>query len=312
MPDEATRRDDAFSLAGIETVAGVTNGRSHVAVGSADAFLEQILTETSGYYLLGVESPPGGGDWMSLKVNTRRGRTSVHAASRIARPGAAIDAVTRPASLEERLVSIVKRGGLVRGLRVELATALSRDPLGQRLQVTVNVRLRESRPGPLHALFVFLSLDGRIVSDGRLTLVPRHAEPGYRAAFRVPVLPGRYLLRIGVADAQGEMGLTEQEVVARLTRIGSYHASDLVVAWVGPDNQLQYPELDEVPPGAVALRTLVELYAAEGKPTVVPRVRLHVEPSAGGDAITSPRDRGADGGPRGAAENGLAHSRRGV
>ena len=132
--------------------------------------------------------------------------------------------------------------------------------------------------------------DGRIVSDGRLTLVPRHAEPGYRAAFRVPVLPGRYLLRIGVADAQGEMGLTEQEVVARLTRIGSYHASDLVVAWVGPDNQLQYPELDEVPPGAVALRTLVELYAAEGKPTVVPRVRLHVEPSAGGDAITRDMD----------------------
>jgi VWFA-related protein len=286
MPDEARRRDNAFSLAGIETVAGVTNGKSHVAVGSADAFLEQILTETSGYYLLGVESPPGGGDWMSLKVTTRRGRTSVHAASRIARPGVVLNAVTAPASPEERLVSIVKRGGLVRGLRVELATALSRDALGQRLQVTANVRLRESRPGPLQALFILLGLDGRIVSDGQLTLVPRHAEPGYRAAFHLPVLPGRYLLRIGVTDAQGEMGLAEQEVMARLTRIGSYHASDLVVAWMGPDNQLQYPELDEVPAGAVALRTLVELYAAEGKLTAVPRVHLHIEPSAGGAAIT--------------------------
>jgi VWFA-related protein len=286
MPDEARRRDDAFSLAGIETVAGVTNGRSHVAVGSADTFLEQILTETSGYYLLGVESPPGGGDWMSLKVATRAGRTSLHAASRIARPGTAIDSVTAPASLEERLVSIVKRGGLVRGLRVELATGLRRDPLGQRLQVTANVRLRESRPGPLQALFVLLGLDGRIVSDGQLTLVPRHAEPGYRAAFHLPVLPGRYLLRIGVADAQGDMGLAEKEVVARLTRIGSYHASDLVVAWVGTDNQLQYPELDEVPGSAVGLHMLLELYAAEGRPTVVPRVRLHIEPSAGGAAIT--------------------------
>lgn len=286
MPDEARRRDDAFNLAGIETVAGVTNGRSHVAVGSADAFLGQVLTETSGYYLLGVESPPGGGDWMSLKVTTRRGRTSIHAASRIARPGTAIDAATAPASPEERLVSIVRRGGLVRGLRVELATALSRDALGQRLQVTANVRLRESRPGPLQALFVLLGLDGRIVSDGQLTLVPRHAEPGYRAAFHLPVLPGRYLLRIGVTDAQGEMGLAEKEVVARLTRIGSYYASDLVVAWVGTDHQLQYPELDEVPGSAVALRMLVELYAVEGKPTVVPRVRLHIEPSAGGEAIT--------------------------
>lgn len=285
MPDEARRRDDAFGLAGIETVAGVTNGRSHVVVSSAAVFLEQILTETSGYYLLGVEAPPGGRDSMSLKVTTRRGRTSVHAASRIARPGAMAGAARPPASLEERLAAIARRGGLVRGLRVELATGLSRDQPGQRLQVTAHVRLRESRPGPLKALFVLLSADGRIVSNGQLTLVPAEAQPGYRAAFHVLVLPGRYLMRIAVADAQGEVGLVEQQVNARLPRLGSYHASNLVVAWTGPDNRLQYPELDEVPASAVALRSLLELYAAAGKPAVVPRVRLHIEPSNGGAAI---------------------------
>jgi hypothetical protein len=240
MPEVAKRQDDQLSLLGIEAVAGATNGRSHVVVGSAVPFLDRMLAEASLYYRLGVEAPSGGGDWMSLKVTTRRGGTSVHTASRIARPGVAAEPAP-PASLEERLAAMVRRGGLVRGLPVELATSISRDPLGQRLQVTANVRLREARPTPLQALFVVIAEDGRIVSNGQFTLVPRQVAPGSRAAFHVPVPPGRYLLRLGVTDATGEMGLAEQEIVARLTRIGSYYASDVILAWVGRDNQLQYP-----------------------------------------------------------------------
>jgi hypothetical protein len=285
MPDEARRRDDQLRLLGIETVAGATNGRSHVVVGSAAPFLDRILLEHSIYYRLGVEAPTRSGDWMSLKVTSRRGGTSVRAASRIARP----DVVTEPAPLatpDERLANMVRRGGLVRGLPVELATTLGRDPLGQRLQVTVNVRLREERRAPLQGLFVLIAEDGRIISNGRFPLLRRQIEPGSQAAFRVSVLPGRYLLRLGVADAQGEMGLAEQELIARLTQIGSYYASGLVVAWRGPEGQLRYPELDEVPPSAVSLHPVLELYAVEGRPTVVPEVRVEFEPAAGGAVIS--------------------------
>jgi len=284
-PEDGKRQDDLFNLTGLETVAGATNGQAHTVVGSADRFLDQILVRTSGYYRLGVEAPPGGRPWMLVKVTTRRRGTSVSAPSRVSRPGAEPEVAEKPKSIEERLADIVRRGDLVRGMAVDLATTLAREPTGQRLQITANVRLRESRPGPLQAVFALAAEDGTIVANGRLTLVARHAQPGFRAAFHVPILPGRYQLRIAVADGQGEVGAAEREVVARLVRIGSYYAGDLVVAWSGPDGQLQYPEINEVPATAVNLRPILELYAADGKPTIVPRVRLVVEPAAGGAPI---------------------------
>ena len=289
MPDEALRRDDALSLAGIETVAGVTNGRSQQVVGSAQRFLDRILTETSGYYRLGVEPSAAGGDWMTLKVAARRSGSSAHAPSRIARPGANPEPV-KTESMEERLSAVVRRGGLLRGLPVELTTTLGRDARAERLQVTANVRLRDQAPEPQLALFVLLAQDGRLAAQGQFALLPRRNGPGFQAAFHVPVLPGRYLLRVGVGAAGGDIGLAEQEVVARLPRMGSYFASDLIVAWAGSDGQLHYPELDEVPGSAVSVRPLLELYATEGRPTVVPRVRLEFQPVVGGTGLTRELD----------------------
>lgn len=284
--DDLGRRNDAFGFLGLESVAGAAGGSAHRVVGSADRFLDRILVETSGYYRLGVEPPPGRRNWMSAKVTTRRGAASIAAADRVARPGAPPEAVvSAPASVEDQLEGLLRRGGPTSGMLVELATSLGRDPSGQRLRITANARLREDHAGPLKAMFALVALGGAIVSSGGLTMVERRDAPGFRAAFHVPVFPGRYQLRFAVADASGRFGATQQEVSARLKRIGSYYVSDLVLPWAGADNQLQYPELDELPSVAVTLRPMLELYAGGAEPTAVPRVRLVIEPAGGGAAL---------------------------
>jgi hypothetical protein len=223
---------------------------------------------------------------MSAKVTTRRGAASIAAAERVARPGAPPEAVvSAPASVDDQLEGLLKRGGPTPGMLVELATSLERDPSGQRLRITANARLREDHAGPLKAMFALVAVGGGIVSSGGLTMVERRDGPGFRAAFYVPVLPGRYQLRLAVADAGGRFGAAQQDVSARLKRMGSYYASDLVLAWAGADNQLQYPELDELPSAAVTLRPMLELYAGGAEPTAVPRVRLVIEPAGGGTAL---------------------------
>lgn len=284
--DDLVRRNDAFGFLGLESVAGAAGGSAHRVVGSADAFLDRVLVETSGYYRLGVEPPPGRRDWMLAKVTTRRGGASVRVADRVAMPGAPAEAVvSAPAAVEDRLEDLLRSGGPRQDMPIELATSLGRDPSGERLRITANVRLREGGAGPLKAMFALMAAGGEIVSSGSLVLAERRGAPGFRAAFHIPVLPGRYQLRFAVADATGRMGAARQDVSARLKRVGSYYVGDLVLAWAGADNQLQYPELDELPAEAVTLRPMVELHAASARATPMPRVSLLIESAAGGAAL---------------------------
>jgi hypothetical protein len=284
--EDLVRRNDAFGFLGLESVAGAAGGSAHRVVGSADTFLNQVLVETSGYYRLGVEPPPGRRDWMLVKVTTRRGGASIRVADRVGGPGVPAEAaLPAPASVEDRLEDLLRGGGARQEMPVELVTSLGRDPSGQRLRITANVRLSDDQAGPLKAMFALLSTGGEVVSSGTLTMAERRGTPGFRAAFHVPVLPGRYQLRFAVADATGRLGAAQQEVTARLKRMGSYYVGDLVLAWTGVDSQLQYLELDELPSVAVMLRPMLELYAGSAEPKPVPHVRLVIESAAGGAAL---------------------------
>jgi hypothetical protein len=110
------------------------------------------------------------------------------------------------------LEGLLRRGGPMQGMLVELATSLGRDPSGQRLRITANARLREDHAGPLKAMFALVAVGGEIVSSGSLMMVERRDTPGFRVAFHVPVLPGRYQLRFAVADASGQFGAAQQEL----------------------------------------------------------------------------------------------------
>lgn len=78
--------------------------------------------------------------------------------------------------------------------------------------------------------------------------------------------PGAYRLRFGIADASGHVGSIDALVTAELDCAGPFLTSDVMTSWSGADGKPQFLALEEVPPTATGLHTLLELYPASDAP----------------------------------------------
>jgi VWFA-related protein len=257
------RDDGQVIMRGIQTVADMTGGNFWRIMGQPDRFFNFVMQSTSGVYHLGVEAPPDSppGRDFTLAARVKQPGLAVHA-NRVA----ILPAPTKPVPVDEQLQAVLLKGVPNYGVPIAVATVVRRGDAPAALDLGANLEVPASAPGPLTVVFGLVDTAGKLRS-GRKTLEALPNGQNYRFSVSLPVSPGNYRLRFGVADAAGHVGSLDAPVTAQLGHVGPFLTSDVMTSWSGADGKPQFLALEEVPAIATSLRAFLELYAASDVPT---------------------------------------------
>ena len=279
VADEAqVRRDDSQALGrGIEDIAGATGGDFYRLTGQPDRFFGFVTDAMSAVYHLGVELPPGSAPGREFKLSARVRRPGVTVrANRVA-----LHEVAPPVSVDAQLQAVVTKGELKYGVPVAVGTVIRPGNTAEDVALGVNVEVPAGVPGPLTV--VFAAVDEKGTSrTGKQVLSAQTSGANHRLSFSIPLPSGLYRLRVGVADADGQVGGLDMPVAAQLNRIGTLRTSDILTAWTGTDGKPQFLSLGNVPASANGLLMGLELTpAVEAAPASGVRVTWTVLTESG-------------------------------
>jgi VWFA-related protein len=260
----ARRHEGDFLTSGLQTLAAAVGGEAFKVVGQADRFFARILSETSAVYRLGVEAPRLAEQrrLLNVKVSVNRKDVTVRANRRAVLPTVAPD----PVRVDDALRTRIAQGGVAFGVPIAFGTSLRRDQGSDRLQLGVNVEVPANVTAPLTVMFAVIDTRGHTIQAGRHVVAEAPKSSPYRVAFPVPLAPGDYRIRFAVADAHGSIGSVEHPVAARLTRLATLSASDLLMGWTDAAGQPRFLALETLPAEATKLRASIELYPDLGLP----------------------------------------------
>ena len=254
---------------GLEDLSGATGATILRPVGLVGPTLTRILSETSGVYELAVEAPP------AIKQRTLTAQVTVNRKDAIVRMGRHVVSPSEPppiVSIEQELTSLVMKGGGAWSVPMSVGTTLRRDQSRGGLQLGVNLVIDDVAKPPFRVRISIVDTEGRVVTSGRF------AAPTHTAAFGIEMPAGLHRLRVAVADSTDAVGAIEHPVVGRLSPVGQFFASDLLLASEDAAGTAQLLVIGQVPPGTVNLSTRLELYAPDVTTVTGVQVRLEVGP----------------------------------
>lgn len=226
-------QDQQLLLQNVETIAGMTGGRSIRLTGSYDGAFTQLDGGLTGYYRLGVQALPEDLDGKNHRINlrvTRRGATLQNYRRVLAgTPQAPAVALAPAAELREALKDSEPRTGL----DVRATSYVRHGTDGRDLRVTVVGDVGRAAPGRATAVAALYEIDGKPVTARENTIeVPASGRTGMSIEIEAP--PGTYALRVAVLDAEGRVGSLERLVEARWVKAGPIETPGLVLLYAGP------------------------------------------------------------------------------
>jgi len=263
---------------GLEDLAGATGATLFRPVGTVDSTLTRILTETTGVYELAVEAPPSMTQRaLSAQVSVNRRDVVVRMTRHVVSPSAPPPII----SIEQELTTLVMKGGGAWSVPMTVGTMLRRDESGGGLQLGANLVFDEVAKPPFRVRVAIVDAEGRVVNSGRFV------SEAHTAAFAIDMPAGPHRLRLAAADATDAVGSIEHPVVGRLTPIGRFFSSDLLLASVDPQGGAQLLVVGRLPTDAVSLSARLELYAQDVSTVTGLTVRLEVGPPGADPLETS-------------------------
>ncbi len=259
--DSKVQRDDGkVGEQGLLNVVGATGGDFYRVIGQPQRIFGFVTDGMSAVYHLGVEAPPGSAPGKVFKLSARVKRPDVTVrANRVAlqeEPAALV-------SVDDQLKAVVMGGKVKYGVPIAVGAVIRPGKTADDIALGVNVEVPASVPGPLTVRFNVVDDEGKS-RTGTSTLAARPGEATYRLSFSIPVASASYRLRVGIADAQGQVGGIDLPVMAQLNRVGPFRTSDILVAWAGVDDKPQFVSLEKVPAAATSLMMGLELTPASG------------------------------------------------
>jgi VWFA-related protein len=254
---------------GLEDLAGATGATIMRPIGQVGPTLTRILSETSGVYELAVEAPP------SIKQRTLTAQVTVNRKDAVVRMGRHVVSPSEPPpiiSIEQELTNLVMKGGGAWSVPMSLGTTLRRDQSRGGLQLGVNLVIDEVAKPPFRVRISIVDTEGRVVTSGRFV------APTHTASFGIEMPAGLHRLRVAAADSTDAVGAIEHPVVGRLSPIGQFFASDLLLASEDAAGNAQLLVIGQVPPETVNLNARLELYASDVSTITGVQVRVEVGP----------------------------------
>jgi VWFA-related protein len=255
---EARREESRFLNTGAQTVAENAGGEAFLVVGTPDRFFRRIEMETSGFYRLGIEAPvlKDKQRYLATKVSVNRSGATV----RVNREALMASIALANMPIADQMKTMISQGGTAFGVPITVGTAQRRNPTTQALELGVNVQVPANVHGPLIVMFGLVNSAGEVVKAGRGDAASPPPGEDYQVAFPVPLEPGKFQLRLVVADAQGNIGSVERTVTGDLAHLGGFSVSDLFTMWAGADHKPRFLALERLPEGASTLGASLELY----------------------------------------------------
>jgi VWFA-related protein len=206
---------------GLARLAGSARGGLFRLVGDDPYPFRRIMKELSSHYLVAFEPVPADRDGRPHRIAVR---VQADGATIRARPAFTIPAASRTPP-DAEIVALLRNPRVVTELPVRVAGYSFRDADGERLHVLVSAEVDHSSAGPEPtAGFVLVDSRGVIAASGAAV-----TERG-RFVHSATVAAGRYMLKAAAVDAGGRRGSVERQLEARLTPVGGWHVSDLMLA----------------------------------------------------------------------------------
>jgi VWFA-related protein len=217
---------------GLETIAGVTGGDVLTVAGTGASIFDRIARETSGYYLVGIETSDQDRDGKPhrIKATVRRARVEVRARREFrVEPEATTVADASPAAA---ILAALRAPLPISGVPIRIGTYVLHDANPRKVRLVVSTELGEgfSEPVRVGVGYELLDADGNVVAGhaGPITLAAG-ADGRLRYREEFAVAPGPYTFKLAAADAAGHVGSIDRAIDAALTRIGPIAAADLVL-----------------------------------------------------------------------------------
>ncbi len=279
-PSETQVYDRDLAALGLEALVGQTRGSLETTFGRAEAAIDRLSLELTGYYLVGFEPEASDRDGKAHDITVR-----------VTRPGVTVRArrqfvapVATAARTDEDLIRDALRQPLpATDVPLKVATHTYKDPGSDKVKVLVSAAVGDGRQIvlPRSLGFWVATEKGDVV---QLTL--DSMSPGatrYLGAAVVP--PGIYNLKFAALDEQGRLGSVEHRFDARLRTGGPFRYGDLMLADGILEGALD-PKIEPVVSGD-SVKVYTELYASDASRFEGATVRFEVASELNEPALAS-------------------------
>lgn len=243
-PANAPAPDRVEAGSGLYSVAAVTGGSMFSVVMTADSAFARIISELSGYYLIGVESDPVQRDGKAHPIEVT-----------VARPGATVRSrrqlivsprASAPRNTQQMLARALSSPQPSAALPLRIATVARRSDSATNLQIVIYGEIGAGYSSASDILLGYAITDGkgRVIRQvaGKSMLRPVLADRPSPLQLTIPVsiAPGDYTLRLAVV-ADDRVGSLEHSIHAGVTTSGPLAFSDLVVGGSAVEKPPQTP-----------------------------------------------------------------------
>ena len=230
-PTEA--EDRRILMQGLEAIAAMSRGSLYHIAGTGEPIFERLASETSAYYLLGVEQRPSDsiGDRHRIDVEVRRNDVTIRSRQAFVLSPSST-ARRRP---EENLRDALSSPFAISGLPLRVTTFAQQEPGTEKVRLMVAAQIGEAgaKPGNFTLGYLVIDDQNKIAASfgDQIPLTPGSGSPNEPLKFVGGVLvePGIYSLRFGVVDAEGRRGSIVRDVSAWKMAGESFALGDLIV-----------------------------------------------------------------------------------
>ena len=212
------KEDRQREMSGLADLAAATRGTLFNVIGTGDNIFDRIASQTSAFYLLGVEEAAGDRDGKRHRIDVEVMRRNVTLHSR--RAFVLSSAATPRRTPEENLTDALRSPFAVAELPLRATTFVTqdRDSNKVRLMVAAEVGAAGAMPADYTLGYALIDRDGKVVTafSERKGLRPADDRPTAALEYISAVLldPGTYSLRLAAVDPEGRKGSVIHSVSA--------------------------------------------------------------------------------------------------
>jgi hypothetical protein len=209
-------------VAGLESLAGVTNGVLLRLTPTDRSAFARIARESAGYYLVGFEPRPGerNGAYHRVDVDIAKGEARIKALPYLM---VAKDEGRKPAGTP---TAILRDPKLHPDLALRVVGFSSPNPGDSKLTVVGLVEPFDPSVTLSSAVFGLIDTRGRLVAQWTPSARELASQPVASAGL---VSPGRYRLRVAAIDSTGRRGSADYDLSAELVSAGGLTFSTMVL-----------------------------------------------------------------------------------
>jgi VWFA-related protein len=233
---------------GLELLAGAARGTLFTVTGTGTGLFQQIESELSGYYLLGVESDPKDRDGKPhpIRVEVPRRGAIVRSRRQLLNTPSDVRAAAR--TPHQAVASALASPLLMSALPLRVASFALQGPEQGRVQILIHADIGNDYSSSKVASVAYIIADrnGRMVDnrafDMRLLPIMSGVPSALQYSAGASLPPGDYTLKLAVVEG-GRVGSIEHTIHATLGQVSGMALSELMVGGPVEAGELLQPTI---------------------------------------------------------------------